>query len=51
MSFLLAWAVLLMMFLTLAVYRGYKNKIRLKRINNRLKSVENKVNNIWQRVK
>jgi hypothetical protein len=38
-----------MLFLTVAVYRGYKNKARVKRLNHRIKSVENKVNDIWQR--
>lgn len=51
MMFLLAWAVLLMLFLTVAVYRGYKNKLRIKRLNQRIKSVETKVNEIWQKAK
>lgn len=51
MMFLLAWAVLLMLFLTVAVYRGYKNKARMKNLSNRIKSLESKVNDIWQKAK
>lgn len=49
--FLLAWAVLLMLFLTVSVYRGYKNKWRIRKLNSRLKSLESKVNEIWQKAK
>jgi hypothetical protein len=49
MTFLIAWVVLLMLFLTVAVYRGYKNKVRIKNISRRMKSVETKINDIWQR--
>lgn len=51
MMFLLAWAVLLMLFLTVAVYRGYKNKVRIRKLNHRMKSIETKVNDIWQKSK
>lgn len=51
MTFLLAWAILLMLFLTVAVWRGYKNKLRIKNLNHRIKSVETKVNEIWQKAK
>lgn len=51
MTFLIVWAVLLMLFLTVAVYRGMQNKRRVKRIGNRLKSLESKVNDIWQKAK
>lgn len=40
-----------MLFLTVAVYRGYKNRTRMKNLNHRIKSVETKVNEIWQKSK
>lgn len=51
MTFLIAWIVLLLLFLTVAVYRGYKNKARIRKISARMKSMEIKVNDIWQRIK
>lgn len=50
MTFLLAWAVLLMLFLTVAVYRGYKNRLRMRSLSKKMKSVIIKVNELWQRV-
>lgn len=44
MMFLLVWAVLLVLFLTVAVYKGHKNKKRVKKL-------EIKVNRIWEKVK
>lgn len=49
MTFLIAWVVLLMLFLTVAVYRGYGNRVRVRRLGKRMKSIETKVNEIWQR--
>lgn len=51
MVFLITWAVLLVLFLTVAVYRGKKNSDRVKRVNNKVKSLEIKVNDLWEKMK
>lgn len=51
MTFFIVWAILLVMFLMAAVRRGYQNRDRVKRVNNRIKSLEIKVNQLWEKIK
>jgi hypothetical protein len=52
MSILFAlWGIVLMLFLTAYIKVGRANKGRVKKVEKDIKSVESKVNKIWQKIK
>lgn len=51
MTFLIIWAVMLVIFLTVASYRGYKNRLRVKNVSKKVNSLQVKVNQLWEKIK
>lgn len=51
MVFLLVWAILLVVFVMGAIRRGQINKERIKKVNEKVDSVDIKVKKLWQKIK